>query len=87
MMPSPPAFETAAAISAKPTIVHAALDDRVLDAEEFGDSGLHRSITSSMQAYVCKAALSPKYFSGSSGDATNERLRSSAFLVVRRLSL
>jgi len=29
----PPAFDTAPASSAKPTIVHAALDDRMLDAD------------------------------------------------------
>ena len=41
MMPSPPAFETAAASSAKADKVHAALNDRMLDAEQFCNPCFH----------------------------------------------
>ena len=38
MMPNPPALLTAAAEFSEPDVVHAALDDGVLDAEQFGDA-------------------------------------------------
>ena len=56
MTPRPPALETAAASSARPT-VHAALDDRVFDAEQLGDACafMMRSFSS------CEAGSQPAY--------------------------
>ncbi len=52
MKPSAPALATAATSSARPDPLHAALHDRVLDAEQFGEPGLqHGSSPLSVVSY------------------------------------